>query len=105
MNTLNFKRGDTVSFIIRRKNEDGSPRTGDVDKLRAQIRNNKEVLIGSFLVTESVPGDYLFQIEASVTKDWIPGAYVCDVEFKDGSFVQSTATFQIVIEKDVTRDG
>jgi hypothetical protein len=61
---VNTKIGDTLSFIVRRLNEDGTPRTGEGLKLKSQIRAQKGELIGEFIITEtSVLGDYLFEID------------------------------------------
>lgn len=102
---INVKRGDTLAFIVRRKNADGTPRTGEASQLKAQMRSGKDVLIGEFAITETpTPGDYLCQIAATLTQDYIPGTYNCDIQYTEGVVVQSSQTFQIVIEKDVTRN-
>ena len=99
------KRGDTLAFIARRTNENGSARTGEAAKLKAQLRNAKDELIGTFGINETeVLGDYLFKIDASLTRLFALGTYRCDIEFKDGDLVQSSPTFQISVTKDVTRD-
>lgn len=102
---ITVKRGDTLSLIVRRKNHDGTPRVGEADKLRAQIRSNKDILIASFQISEvlETPGDYLFVVPAIETSEMDIGKYVMDIEFRDGDFVQSTETFTVVIEKDVTK--
>jgi hypothetical protein len=102
---ISVKRGDTLAFLVRRKNEDGTPRTGEASQLKSQIRS-KETLIGEFTITETVvPGEYLFEIKAVDTLDWAVGSYVCDIQFTEGDFVQSSDTFKITVEKDVTRDA
>lgn len=101
---ISVKRGDTLAFIVRRKNEDDTPRTGEASKLKSQIRN-KDALIGEFAISETVvPGDYLFEIDAVTTSEWPVGSYTSDIQFRDGDFVQSSDTFKITVEKDVTRD-
>lgn len=102
---ITVKRGDTLAFIVRRKNEDGTPRTGEALKLKSQLRNQKDVLLAEFDITETVvPGDYLFKVDATETALWITGTYNCDIQFKDGDIVQSSETFQVSVVKDVTRD-
>lgn len=102
---ISVKRGDTLAFLVRRTNEDGTPRTGEALKLKSQVRS-KDALLGEFVITETVvPGEYLFQIGATETLDWAVGSYSCDIQFTEGDFVQSSDTFKITVEKDVTRDA
>lgn len=102
---ISVKRGDTLAFIARRKNADGTPRTGEAAKLRSQVRTPKGLLLAELVVTEvDPPGDYLFQVGALITKDWPVGTHDCDIQFKDGDTVISSTTFNIVVVKDVTRD-
>lgn len=101
---ISVKRGDTLAFLVRRTNDDGAPRTGEASKLKSQVRN-KDVLIGEFMITETItPGDYLFEIAAEDTAKWAVGKYNFDIQFTNGTFVQSSDTFIIIIEKDVTRN-
>jgi len=105
MSKIEVKRGDTLSFVVRRKNEDGTPRTGEASNLRSQIRNIKDALIAEITITETdVPGDYLFTVPATETSFWVPGKYTCDIQFTDVDFVESSNTFEVVVEKDVTRN-
>ena len=79
---LTLKRGDTLAFIVRRKNEDGTPRSGEALQLKSQIRTTKDVLISEFTITETeVLGDYLFKVDAINTSVWIPGVYIFDIQF------------------------
>lgn len=101
---ITVKRGDTLAFIVRRTNEDGTPRTGESLNLKAQMRTSKEVLIAEFVIKETeVPGNYLFSISAIETALWTPGTYICDIEFTKDGVVESSDTFNIMVTKDVTR--
>ena len=101
---ISVKKGDTLAFLVRRTNDDGTPRTGEALNLKSQVRN-KDILVGEFTVTETItPGDYLFEISADDTSKWTVGKYNFDIQFTNGTFVQSSDTFTIVIEKDVTRN-
>ena len=102
---LSIKRGDTLAFIVRRKNEDNTPRVGEASKLKSQIRTSKDVLLAELIITETeTPGDYLFKVNAIETSLWLPGTYNCDIQFTDNEIVQSSDTFNIVVSKDVTRN-
>lgn len=101
---ITVKRGDTLMFINRRQNQDGTPRTGEASKLSAQVRSTKEVLMADLTIVESdTPGDYILTCPASITKTWMAGDYNCDIEYSDDDFVRSSGTFMIKVEKDVTR--
>lgn len=103
---ITVKKGDTLAFIVKRTDKDGTPLTGDAAKLRSQLRNNKDVLIAEMNITETeVLGSYLFQVSAAETALWDTGTYVFDIQYKDGDLVKSSETFQVKVEKDVTRDA
>ena len=102
---ITVKRGDTLAFIVRRKNKDGTPRTGEALKLKSQLRTQKDFFLAEFIITETiVPGDYLFKVSAVETTTWSPGTYNCDIQFNEDDIVQSSETFQVIVTKDVTRD-
>ena len=103
MDTVTVKRGDTLSLLVTRKNIDGTPRTGEASKLKAQIKNAKDLLIAEFDITETeVLGTYLFVVSATITGDMSLGSYVSDIQFKEDEYVNSSKTFKIIVEKDVT---
>ena len=102
---LSVKRGDTLSFVVKRKNTDGSPMTGDENKLRSQLRDKSDVLQGEFVITETdTLGEYLFVIPPTVTKNWKEGSLFFDIEYRDGDLVSSSTTSEVKVIKDVTRD-
>jgi len=104
MVTLNFKRGDAISFIVRRKNADNTPDTGSASKMLCQLRNQKDILAATFQITETTtPGDYDFYIPAEVTKTLDPGKYEFDIEYDYDGRPMSSDTHLIVIVKDVSR--
>jgi len=107
MYTLTVKRGDTLSVIVARQDEDGNPLTGDALKLRSQIRNSNDQLLASFTITEtSTPGEYLFEVAPSVTLTFPLGRLDWDIEYNSGTgYIKSTETLTIRVDKDVTRDA
>lgn len=103
---ITVKKGDTLAFIVKRMDKDGNPLAGDAAKLRSQLRSSKDVLIAEMVITETeTPGSYLFQVSATKTATMDVGNYVFDIQYKDGDLVKSSETFQVRIEKDVTRDA
>jgi len=101
---VTIKRGDTLSFIIRRTNELDQPQTGVANKLKSQIRDKEENLIASFIITETdEPGDYLFLVPAEKTRLFQIGTYFFDVEFTDNDIVSSSETALIRVVKDYTQ--
>ena len=105
MHTLTLKRGDTLSVIVARKDEDGNPLTGQAEKLRSQIRTTTDKLVAEFTISEtSTAGEYLFEVPSSVTQDFPLLTLSFDVEFKDlDGYTKSSDTMFIIVIKDVTR--
>ena len=106
MYTLTLKRGDTLSVIVVRQDEDGNPLTGDASKLRSQIRDSNDQLVASFTITETVTaGEYLFEVPSTTTLNFPLGRLDWDIEYDSGTgYIKSTETMNIRVEKDVTRD-
>ena len=101
---IEVKRGDTLSFIVIRKDELGNPLTGDAVNLKAQIRDGDDILYGEFVITElPTAGEYLFTVDAQITKDFTIGRLYFDIEYKDNNVVYSTETMIINVVMDVTR--
>ena len=105
MYTLELTRGDTLSVIVVRKDENGNALTGDASMLRSQIRTPSDNLVGSFTITEtSTPGEYLFEVASSITNTFPLGRLEWDIEYNNGSgYVKSSETLTIRVDKGVTR--
>jgi hypothetical protein len=66
---ITSKRGDTFAFILRKTDLNGDPEIGSASKMKAQIRNNKDILAGTFDIVETAtPGDYMFSIRYRVSR-------------------------------------
>lgn len=103
---ITIKRGDTLSFIVKRSNESGDPLTGDANKLSAQLRTSKDELIANFTITETdTLGEYLFLIPATITNTFPIGILGYDIQFADVDLVNTTETMFVKVVRDVTRDG
>jgi len=100
---MQIKRGDTFTFIVRRVDDLGNPLTGQASNLRSQIRKNDGVLLGEFIIEETVTlGDYKFNIDASITKDFPIGNLYFDIEYTLEGVVTSSNTVTFKVEGDVT---
>jgi len=112
MNTRYIKRGDTWSEIITWVDEEtGTPIDITDAEIRTQLRDKKsgELAVsagtdtGEITITDAVNGVATQRVEASVMEGVAPRKYSCDIEitYSDG-YVQSTPTFIVVVEEDIT---
>lgn len=106
--TKPFKRGDSFALTCTFKSA-GQPTSLAGYTIRAHLRNSMGNLIADLvpqIAADQVatPGRFfLAPADQAVTKDWpAPGNLSCDIEFTLGGSIQSTQTFQIPIERDVT---
>lgn len=105
MQTLpSFKRGDTFAFTASIKDSSGTPIIGAISKLKCQIRNNLDVLMGETTITEPTSGNYMFKI--ANTEFWPTGITLyLDIQYTDNDVITSSETISVQIEKDVTHNG
>ncbi len=97
------KQGDTFAFYLD-LNDDETPVTGAVAKLKSQVRSKANGnLIAELTITEEVstPGRYLFAF--ADTQSWPIGIQEVDVQYEDGDITSSSETLDIKVVKDVTR--
>ena len=101
---IELKRGATLSFLVIRKDEEGLPLTGDAPKLKSQLRDKADVLVGEFNISETATlGTYLFEIPAIETAEFPLGTLLYDILYTDNGTVQPTVTDEIVVIKGITR--
>lgn len=101
---IEFKRGDTLSFIVTMKDENDIAMTGLT--LQSQIRRTSGQLVDTFIITETATtGDYSFVVPASRTKLFPIAGLVFDIEWTQGDIVQSSETYTITVLKDITCDS
>jgi len=101
---IELKRGDTLSFLVIRKDEAGLPLTGDAANLKSEVRDKNDKLYGTFVITETATlGTYLFEISSTITDLFPITVLYFDIQYKDGDTVQSSYTDEITVYKDVTR--
>lgn len=102
---ISVKRGDTLQFIVSRKDENGNPLSGEANVLSSQLRNDLGELVGTFVITETATlGDYLFKIESTLTKAFAVGTYAFDIQCNGVDEVYSSETMYVRVLRDVTQD-
>lgn len=99
-----FKRGD--SFALYAELEwDGEPLIIDASALRSQIRTKNNKFISELSISKDVTqGENVFVLEASDTNNWPVASLFMDIEIDDGGVITSSATIEIPVIRDVTRD-
>jgi hypothetical protein len=112
MSIRTIKRGDTWPEIITWEDEDtGTPIDITDAEIRIQLRHrdtgavavSASTTTGEITITDAVNGVAVQRVEAPVMAEVTPGKYNCDIEitYSDGT-VQSTPTFIVVVEEDIT---
>ena len=106
-----IKRGDTFSFSVNFTDLNNEPIVGVVDRLKSQVRDSEENLLSDLEITEEftvvdeqlVGGTYIFK--ATNTNSWPIETVYFDFQYtdEDGN-VDSTPTYSIKVERDVTYD-
>lgn len=80
MQTVEFKKGNTLSITLPITDNAGNPLIGEVEKLTSQIRDLEDKLYADLVITESsVPGSYIF--ETSETNGFPIGFLYMDVKY------------------------
>lgn len=96
------KRGDTFACTGERRDDDGNVLNITSTTIAAKVR--RRGFVDTLTVTKTNPtaGAFAVSATAAQTANWPPGTLKCDVQFTDGFDVQSTMTFDVVLEEDVT---
>lgn len=103
MALVKLKRGDTFSFSANFTDAANLPLLGVASRLKGQVRDVSDKLLADMVVIEKDGGEYLFQVLN--TDNWPIRTLYFDVQYThtDGS-VESSPTYTIAVEKDVTHD-
>lgn len=106
MATFIHKRGDTFSLSSSVENEGVAV---DITgwTIESQVRQSDDTLVQALTVTITDAVNGLFTISATAlqTESWPIASLLCDIEFTEPSGeVNSTETFTISVQKDITRD-
>lgn len=104
MALVTLKRGDTFSFLASFRDLNDEPLVGILSQLKSQVRDSDDNLLSNMIITEEGnPGDYAFT--APSTSSWPIETVYFDVQFtSDAGVVDSTPTYSIKVEKDITYD-
>ena len=109
--TIDHKVGDTISWDVNYTDDLG----GVVDitnyeiKCQARLKDNKEVLLFDLTSAGATPtiekydavkGNFRIVVD---TTDFTVARYVVDIQYKLGSLIKSSETFELNIYEDVTR--
>jgi len=98
-----FKRGDTFALHCTYK-LDSIPASVDLIDIKCQIREKNGNLIAVLdvhkLDQKTNAGE--FSLTAKETEIWPITTALCDIEYSDGEFVNSSETFFIEILRDIT---
>ena len=99
---MKIKRGDTLSFIVVKKDSKGVPVTGQDIKSHVRDINKK---VAEFIVKETdVPGSYEFTIPASITKTLPIKKLYFDIRFEKDGVVETSPTVELEVEANKTYD-
>ncbi len=106
MATFIHKRGDTFALASSVENEGVAV---DITNwtIESQVRQVDDTLVQNLTVTVTDAANGLFTISATAleTESWPVANLFCDIEFTEVSGeVNSTETFTISVQKDITRD-
>ena len=104
MQTIRIKRGDTLSLSCAALAA-GVAVNLSTTTITSMVRSSAGVLIltPTVTVTDAAAGTFTVSATATVTKDLVPGSYVCDIQYSEaGGTVYSTETFGILVIADVT---
>jgi hypothetical protein len=105
---VTHKRGDTLSWACAFTDENDAAIDLTGYTILAQIRDGDDTLLASLTVANrsNAAGTFDLTAAATVTDDWAPGSYRCDVELTDASSsVRSTDTFVVRVIADVSRSA
>ena len=109
--TIDHKAGDTISWDVNYTDDLG----GVVDitnyeiKCQARLKDNKEVLLFDLTSVGTTPtidkydavnGNFRIVVD---TTGFPVARYVVDIQYKLGSLIKSSETFELNIYEDVTR--
>lgn len=102
MTTFSMKQGDTFAFNANIKDANGNPVIDSAGKIKSQIYNNNNILLGEFVITPTeVAGQYLFKI-LDTSAFPVGGVLFTDIQFTDSGVIVSSDTMTISVKKDVT---
>ncbi len=103
MTTITFKRGDTLSLAGTYKVE-GVAASVSAMTISSQVRTFSGDLVQDLTVVKTAgTGTFTLSATAVQTAEWSLSTLKCDIEFSLSGVVQSTETFSISVQEDITQ--
>lgn len=102
---ITFKRGDTIAFDWEEYWDVAMSQPRDLTNVTVACWAEHETgvrVILSVTVTDAPVGKLHMVDPASVSSPWLIGIWTVDVEFTEAGAVNSSPSWQIKIERDVT---
>ena len=104
--SINFKRGDTLSMTCQRLTAAAAPFNLAGYTVAATVRNGAFNQVLTVTYTDLSTGQFTLSQTATNTALWPvsdddDSVMYCDIQFTSGS-VESTETFRIVVQEDIT---
>ena len=98
-----FKRGDTFSLAGTYK-VNGAAASVSGMTIASHVRTQAGTLVQNLTVAQTAfIGGFSLTATATQTAAWPATTLVCDIQFTQNGIVQSTETFSIAVEDDVTK--
>lgn len=114
MSNLTVKKGDTFSVLCQRTNESGTPLSISGLTITSSVRSTGgfSAALSTAVVNASL-GQFTIGATSGQTSTWpvyqsMDGTVAkgnilyCDVQYSSAGVIESTETFQILVEEDIT---
>ena len=103
METIYYKRGNTLSYTITVVDENDDPLDTPVANIRSEIRTENGALVDSLTIADTTTvGTYLLTAKKS-GNDYPLGNLYTDIQFTIDGVISSSDTFMIEVQKDITQ--
>jgi hypothetical protein len=106
MQSINFKRGDTLSISCTRKDSSGSAINLAGYTITSSVKMGAFTDTLTVTVTNAAAGEFTLTKAAANTASWPLSSgtspMLCDVQFVVGGTTKSSETFEISVAEDIT---
>lgn len=99
------KRGDSWEFDCVRVDGSGDAIDLSLVDITASMRAGDDVYDFTVTKTDAVNGAFRLSMAPAVTETMIPSLHLADVQFAQAGDVDSSETFNIVVQEDITGAG
>jgi hypothetical protein len=98
--SLHVKQGATLQLLMALTNDDGTAFDLTSVAATAQVRDLSNNLIATLTVAPTGTAGQLSVTQA--TDAWVPGRYLSDFKFVQGSIVLKSQTYSLIVDPPVT---